>query len=187
MYYSVTKLYSLLFIFFVFSITAAAQKVFTKSANISFFSKTPIENIDAVNKSATCVMDLATGKMEFAVLIKGFQFDRSLMQEHFNENYMESSKFPKAVFKGQIDNYKTLDLTKTAKIPVIVSGQMTMHGVTNNIKTTGTVSTGGGKVTLDSSFDILLADYKIDIPALVKDQISKSIKITINAPLEALK
>lgn len=176
-------LLSLLF----FGNLASAQKYFTKSANISFFSKTPIENIDAINKSGTCVMDLASGKVEFAVLIKGFQFDRSLMQEHFNENYMESSKFPKSTFKGQIDDYRTIDASKTAKIPVSVIGQMTLHGITKTMKVNGTVSTGNGKIILDSTFDVLLVDYNIEVPALVRDQISKAIRITINAPLVVFK
>ena len=77
----------------------SGQKYFTKTGQISFNANTSIEKIEAINKSASCVMDVETGKIEFGVLVKGFQFEKALMQEHFNENYLESSKFPKATFK----------------------------------------------------------------------------------------
>ena len=96
----------------------SAQKYFTKTGQISFNANTSIEKIEAINKSASCVMDVETGKIEFGVLVKGFQFEKALMQEHFNENYLESSKFPKATFKGQIDNYKKIDTTKDIKVQI---------------------------------------------------------------------
>jgi hypothetical protein len=94
---------------------ANGQKYFTKTGTISFFSETPMEKIEAQTKSANCVLDASTGKLEFAVLIKSFQFEKALMQEHFNENYMESTKFPKSTFKGQLDNFSSIDLSKKSK------------------------------------------------------------------------
>ena len=81
---------------------STAQKYFSKTGQIYFVSDTPMEKIEATNKSSNCVLDMASGKLEFGVLIKGFQFEKALMQEHFNENYMESNKFPKSIFKGQV-------------------------------------------------------------------------------------
>ena len=91
------------YIFFMVVNVISGQKYFTKTGHISFYSDTPLEKIEGHNKSSNCVLDVATGKLEVATLVKGFQFEKALMQEHFNENYMESDKFPKAVFKGQID------------------------------------------------------------------------------------
>lgn len=165
----------------------SAQKYFTKTGHISFYSDTPLEKIEGHNKSSNCVLDVATGKLEVATLVKGFQFEKALMQEHFNENYMESDKFPKAVFKGQIDNYSKLDITKNGKVTVKVSGDLTMHGVTKKVTTDAMVSINSGKIIADASFNVLLADFNIKIPALVKDQIAKSLKIKVACTLEPLK
>ena len=97
--------------------SADAQKYFTRSGKISFYSDTPMEKIEAKNGSATSVLDTESGKMEFAVLIKGFQFAKSLMQDHFNENYMESSKYPKALFKGEISNIDDVDFGHDGQLP----------------------------------------------------------------------
>ncbi len=165
----------------------SAQKYFTKTGHISFYSDTPLEKIEGHNKSSNCVLDVATGKLEVATLVKGFQFEKALMQEHFNENYMESDKFPKAVFKGQIDNYSKLDISKNGKVTVKVSGDLTMHGVTKKVTTDAMVSINNGKIIADASFNVLLADFNIKIPALVKDQIAKSLKIKVACTLEPLK
>ncbi len=165
----------------------SAQKYFTKTGHISFYSDTPLEKIEGHNKSSNCVLDVATGKLEVATLVKGFQFEKALMQEHFNENYMESDKFPKAVFKGQIDNYSKLDISKNGKVTVKVSGDLTMHGVTKKVTTDAMVSINNGKIIADANFNVLLADFNIKIPALVKDQIAKSLKIKVACTLEPLK
>ncbi|MBK8054535.1 MAG: YceI family protein [Saprospiraceae bacterium] len=164
-----------------------AQKYFTKTGVISFHSDTPIEKIEAQNKSSNCVLDIASGKLEFAVLIKGFQFEKALMQEHFNENYMESNKFPKATFKGQIDNYSKIDPAKNGKTTVKVSGDLTIHGVTKKMTTDAVITVVNGKIDADAQFSILVVDYGIVIPALVKGQIAKSVKVMVDATLDLLK
>ncbi len=177
----------LTFLFVGYASVNAQTKYFTKTGHISFYSDTPIEKIEGHNKSSTCVLDMATGKIEFGALIKGFQFEKALMQEHFNENYMESTKFPKAIFKGQIDNYNTIDPSKNGKTNVKVSGKLTMHGVTKEVTTDGIITVNNGKVDADAQFNVLVADYNIAIPSLVKDQIAKSVKIKVDVTLEALK
>lgn len=164
-----------------------AQKYFTRTGNISFYSDTPIEKIEAHNKSANCVLDMSTGKLEFSVLIKGFQFEKALMQEHFNENYMESNTYPKAVFKGQIENFKKPDLTKNGKYPVSVTGELTMHGVTKNVTSEAILEVSGDALLAKSNFTVAVADYNISIPSLVKDKIAKTVKISVDAKLEPLK
>ena len=164
-----------------------AQKYFTKTGVTSFYSDTPIEKIEAQNKSSNCVFDISSGKIEFGVLVKGFQFEKALMQEHFNENYMESNKFPKATFKGQIDNYSKIDPSKNGKTTVKVSGDLTIHGMTKKITTDAAINIVNGKIDTDAQFNVLLADYNISVPALVKDQIAKSVKIKVDATLDLLK
>ncbi|MBC7885711.1 MAG: YceI family protein [Saprospiraceae bacterium] len=164
-----------------------AQKYFTKTGYISFYSDTPIEKIAGHNKSSSCVFDLSSGKLEFASLIKGFQFEKALMQEHFNENYMESTKFPKATFKGQIENYKPIDVTHNGKINVKVSGQLTIHGITKNISTEGVITVNNSKLNTYAEFNVLVADYGISIPSLVKDQIAKTVKVKVDASLDVIK
>lgn len=165
---------------------ANAQKYFTKNAHIGFFSDTPIEKIEAHNTSSNCVFDLATGRIEFSALIKGFQFERALMQEHFNENYLESDKFPKAVFKGQIDNYRKIDPAKNTKHIVRVSGDLTMHGVTKSLSTQAVIDVKDGNMKTSSEFQIAVADFQVEIPSLVKDQIAKNVKVKVEADLKPL-
>ena len=167
--------------------SAVAQKYFTKTGHISFYSDAKLEKIEGHNKSSNCVLDLSTGKLELATLVKGFQFEKALMQEHFNENYMESNKFPKATFKGQIEKYSVLDVSKNGKFPVKVSGDLTMHGVTKKITTEAIIQVVNGKLDADATFNVLLADYNIEIPALVKDQVAKSVKVKVDVTLEPLK
>lgn len=164
-----------------------AQKYFTREGKVSFFSDAKIEKIEAQNKTATSVYDAETGKLEFAVLIKGFQFEKALMQEHFNENYMESDKFPKATFKGNIGDFKSVNLSKDGVYPVKVKGQLTIHGVTKDVETEGKFTVKGGVITATSSFTVAIADYNIQIPAVVRDNIAKTVKIDISAPLQELK
>lgn len=117
--------------FLLLSVAAFSQKYFTKNGTVSFQAGTALEDIDATNKSAASVLDAATGQIEFAVLIKGFEFRRALMQEHFNENYMESNKYPKAVFKGKITNLQSISFQKPGSYPAAVSGVLEIHGVKN--------------------------------------------------------
>lgn len=174
-------------IVFCVSSVNAQDKFFTKSGKIIFSSKTSMENIEAHNKSATCVLDTKTGNLQFAVLMKGFEFEKALMQEHFNENYVESHKFPKAEFKGQIINNHEIDFSKDGSYPAKVKGKLTIHGESKDVETKGTVMVKAGKIVTDAGFEIELADYKIEVPKLVKDNISKTVNITIDCTLDPLK
>ena len=170
------------------SITGFAQeKYFTKTGKIDFFSKASLEDIEAKNKTVTAVLDSKTGAVQFAVQMKGFEFEKQLMQQHFNENYVESDKYPRAEFKGSITNNSEINYKKDGTYPAKVKGKMTIHGVTNDVETTGKVKVSGGKVEIESVFNLLLSDYKISIPAVVKDKISNSIRITVDCKLEPLK
>lgn len=164
-----------------------AQKYLTKTGTIKFVSKAPLETIEGVNKSVASLIDTKAGTLDFIVQIKSFVFDRQLLQEHFNENYMESTKFPKATFKGKIENINAVNFTKDGEYEAITSGKLTIHGITKDIKQKGKIIIKQGKAVLASSFNVLLADYNIAIPGAVKDKISKEVKIEINCTLEPIK
>ena len=117
------------------------QKYFTKNGKINFdaTSASSPEKIEGVNRTVTCVVDTKTGNIQFAVLMKGFEFERALMEEHFNENYVESDKFPKAEFKGTIDNNDKVNYTKDGTYTVKVKGKLTMHGETKDVETEGKI------------------------------------------------
>mgnify|MGYP001166952143 CR=1 FL=1 len=171
---------------FALQFSVQAQKYFTREGKVSFYSDAPMEKIEAHNTGATCVVDTENGKMEFAVLIKAFQFEKALMQEHFNENYMESGKYPKATFKGEIVNKDEVNFNKPGTYKAKVKGDMTIHGVTQPMEASGTITVGSGAVVISSEFEVQVADYKIAIPAVVKDNIAKVVKVTVSmncAPL----
>ena len=121
------------------TILKAQDKYYTKSGNINFYSKTPLEDIEAAHKSAVCVLDTKTGTLQFTVLIKGFEFENEEMQDHFNSDYLESDKYPKAEFKGHIINNSSINYTKPNSYPVNLKGQLTIHGVTKEVQTVGTM------------------------------------------------
>jgi polyisoprenoid-binding protein YceI len=159
----------------------SAQKYFSKTGKITFHSEAALEKIDATNSSASTVIDMSTGSMEWAVLIQGFQFEKALMQEHFNENYMESSIYPKAKFKGKIENVSSVNIGKDGTYPVNITGQLEMHGVTKTITVPATFTVRNGSITAKSTFKLLLEDYNIQIPKLIEDNVSKEVQVEIFA------
>ena len=172
---------------FIISLAVTAQvRYFTRDAKVSFSASTPLEKIEADNSKGTSVIDAATGQVEFAVLMKAFLFEKALMQEHFHENYVESDKYPKSMFKGTITNFKEVNLKKDGSYPVTVEGQLTLHGVTRDLKCSGTVTVRGGALSANVVFPITLADYNITIPSLVKDKVSKVVIVTLNADYAVL-
>jgi len=169
------------------SVSFGQGKFYTKTGKISFISKAPLEEIEGKNKTVTAVVDSKTGAMQFAVQMKGFEFEKQLMQQHFNENYVESDKYPKAEFKGTISNNSTINYSKDGTYPAKVKGKLTIHGVTKDVETTGALKIDGGKIDANSTFNVLISDYNIKIPAVVKDKVSNTIKITVDCDLEPLK
>lgn len=161
-----------------------AQNLITKNGKISFFSKTSMENIDAINNQAVSVLNSKNGDLAFSVLVSGFLFKKALMQEHFNEDYLESDKYPKATFKGNIADISKVNFSKDGNYSISVSGNLTIHGVTNKITVPGTISIKAGKVSASAVFNILLADYKISIPKIVESNISKSIGLKVDCNYE---
>ncbi|UOG74115.1 YceI family protein [Hymenobacter tibetensis] len=158
----------------------AQSKFLTRTGTISFFSATPIEDIEARSQMVGAAVDVQVGQVAFTVPMKSFQFPKSLMQEHFNENYVESEKYPRATFSGRLVNWTAAALPATGPQPVQVEGDLTIHGVTKHIRVPGTLEKQGNRLLVKSKFAVAPADYNIEIPALVRNQIAKSVDVTVN-------
>jgi len=176
-----TKVLMTAFIFLAFTLNA--QKFMTKNGYIGFYSHTPMEDIKGDNNQVASILDASTGELVFQVLMKSFKFEKTLMEEHFNENYVESEKFPKSTFKGKITNLSDVDFSKTGSYKVKVDGELSIHGVTQNVSTPGEIEITEGGVNARSQFIIHPEDYKIEIPAIVRENIAKEISVTIDVKL----
>ena len=170
----------------IFAVSAKAQTYVTKNGYIRFYSEAPVERIEAITRQVNVAMLPATGDFVFKVLMKSFLFEKALMQEHFNENYVESDKYPEATFLGKIINIREINFTKDGSYPAIVEGKLTIHGVTQVVKQTGTIEINKDIVSAKAKFTVLLADYKISVPNTVVNNISKTIEITVDATMTKL-
>lgn len=164
--------------------TANGQRYITKNGYIKFYSETPIETIEAHNQQVSSALDMSTGDFVFKVLMKSFSFEKALMQEHFNENYVESDKYPNATFQGKILDIENLDFTTGSELEVLVEGDLTMHGITQKIKEKGTFLVGEDKLSGTSVFMVKPADYDIKIPTPVVNNIAEEIEVTVQIELD---
>ena len=161
---------------FLFSTISFGQgKFLTKQGYTSFFSSSPAEDIKADNNQVLSIIDTSTGTIAISILMKSFMFEKSLMQEHFNENYVESDKYPKAIFKGQILDFKNI---KGNEQIVSIVGDITIHGVTKKIEAQGKINRTEGNISLTGDFPIKVADFGIKIPSVVVNNIAETIKVT---------
>lgn len=167
-------------LFWVF--IAKSQDVYTDpKMKISFFSETPIEDIDAHSAQGSGALNIKTKEIFATVRIKSFQFKKELMQEHFNEDYMESDKYPDGSFKGTIaDN---VDLTKEGTYTVKATGKLTLHGVSVDRTIPLTITVHGKQITVHSEFMVHIADHKITVPSIVTAHIAEDVKVTIDGTL----
>lgn len=158
----------------------AQEQYFTKSGHIDFYSHAPLEDIQADNNQVAAFLEVPSGKLTFAALMKSFEFEKALMQEHFNENYVESDEYPKAIFKGIITDFEKVDLSQKGEIEVSVVGKLTLHGVTKALSTKATLNIQKDKIVGKSVFIAKPEDFKIKIPNAVKNNIAKEIRVTVN-------
>lgn len=174
--------------FLLINVGYAQDKYFTKNGTIIFDATTSTspEKVSAINKSAACVLDTKTGNIQFSVLMQGFEFEQALMREHFHENYLESEKFPKSIFKGQISNSSAINYGKNGTYDVSVKGQMLMHGITKPLEAKGKLIVNNGKISVAANFSILLADYQVLVPRLVGDKVGKNATIKVDCVLQVL-
>jgi polyisoprenoid-binding protein YceI len=166
-----TVLFCLLFL----NISNAQDRFLTKNGAITFFSSAPMEDIKAENNQVLSIIDATSGKMAISILMKSFMFEKALMQEHFNENYVESDKFPKATFKGAILDFTNLKETISK---VEVKGIMNIHGKSKEITLSATMTKTPKAILLEGDFDLKVADFDIKIPTVVAKNIAKTIKVS---------
>ncbi len=165
----------LLIISMLFSYGSIGQLYSTQNGETNFFSETPVENISASNKTVGAFINTATKEIVASMKMSAFDFPNKLMQEHFNENYMESSKFPTGVFKGKI--LESIDFTKNGTYDVTAKGQLTIHGVTQPRDLIGKLTIENQKISLICNFEIKLVDHKIEVPTLVFAKIAEVISV----------
>jgi polyisoprenoid-binding protein YceI len=166
----------------------AQERYFTKTAYLSFLSETLIENIFAETNDASSFLDIKTGDVVFSVAITSFQFKSKLMQEHFNENYLESGKFPKATFSGKLENFSGFDINSKNPQSIVVKGKMNIHGTDQEV-TANVILTvaGSGKISATSTFILKPEEYHIKIPSAVGMKIAKEVTISVKANYEPYK
>ena len=179
------KYLSILLLVWLTAPQAGQDLYICKNAKINIFSSAPIEDIEANSSSAVSVYNTSTGELEFSLPIRSLHFQKALMEEHFNENYMESDKFPKATFKGKVQ--QAPDVTKDGTYPVTVAGDLQVHGVTQNRTIKGEIKVTGGVITMTSEFFVKCADHHIDIPAIVFHHIAENIRVRVSATYNAYK
>jgi len=153
-----------------------SQRYITESGDITFFSEAPLEDIRAINSEVSSLFDSGNGEIVYSVQIKGFLFKKSLMQQHFNENYMESDKFPKAIFKGVISGFQN----KPGRQEVRAIGELTIHGVTNSVDVPGYIEISAEQVIVSAVFEVMVADYEIEIPSILFSKIAEVVEVTVN-------
>lgn len=156
-----------------------------KNAKVTLYSEAPIENIEATTTTGVSVYNAVTGELDFSININSFKFPKALMQEHFNSDYMESDKYPRATFKGKIN--EKIDVSKDGTYPVTVTGDLSVHNVTQHRTIPGKVNVKGGVISMTSEFMVNCADHHIEIPRLVFHNIAESLKITVSATYVASK
>jgi hypothetical protein len=162
-----------------------AQKYLSRNGFVGFYSKTSLEDIIAENNQAFAVIDTATHQIAFALLVRGFIFRKELMQEHFNENYAESEKFPKTEFNGTYTCSRSMN--KEGIYPIIVKGNLTLHGVTKSIEEPATLEIKSGSILGNSSFKLKPEDFDMTIPSIVRDKIAREMDVKIRVTWSTLK
>lgn len=167
----------------VMGLSSQAQKYITKNGHIYFHSEAPLETIEAHNKQVNAAIDASTGDFVFKVLMNAFVFEKALMQEHFNENYVESEKYPNGTFKGKIVNLSEIDFSKPGKYPATVAGEMTIHGITQKVEEKGMLEISKEEIHATSKFMLKIADYNISIPGAVAGKIADEIEINVDLKL----
>jgi hypothetical protein len=163
--------------YFLLATQSTAQLFITRTGFVSFYSKTPLEDILAKNQQLFAVINTEKKELAFMVLMKGFEFKKELMQTHFNDNYVESDKYPKATFNGSYTG--EVDMKNGAASPVKVKGGLTLHGVTKQVELPATLQFTKGVLTGTAVFNVSPEDYNISIPLLVRNKIAKQVQVEI--------
>jgi polyisoprenoid-binding protein YceI len=165
------------------SITASAQKLVSSTTHFKFFSTTPAEDIQANNYKAVGTIETTTGDIVFSVPMQSFEFEKALMQEHFNsKKFLNTKANPKAKLVGKITDLSKVDFTKDGSYLVAITGDLSINGVTNLVKEKATITVKDGKVSLSSKLNVTLNDYKIAFKSgKPSTNIAKTVEVTVEA------
>jgi len=174
---------SIIFLLFFMCIHTFSQTYISRNGVVRFYSEAPLENIEAVNRQVSCVLDAQTGEIAFRVVIRSFMFDKALMQEHFNDNFMESQKYPNATFEGKIQNVDIIDFSKDGVYDVISDGKLTIKDVTKAVTAKGSITIKGNSITGISQFKVRPADYNIRIPSRYMRNIAEILDVFVDVTL----
>ncbi len=159
------------------------QKYSTRAGVVKFEASVPsFEEVKAESKTASAALEASGGDLAVLALVKGFRFKVALMEEHFNESYVESDKYPKASFKGKIDGFDAAKLTAEGKTYTL-TGDLTLHGKTKKITDTAKISKQGDKIVIVGEFEVNAADFDIKIPSMVSKKVSEKVKVGYNLSL----
>lgn len=172
-------LFFLLSFFFVLGLFSQTKKI-TKTGEIHFEASVPsFEEVAATNKTTTVVLNTETGEIAALALIKGFRFKIALMEEHFNENYMESNRYPKATFKGKIYGLDISSLSENTK-DYSIKGILDIHGKSKEITIPAKIKKNGEGIIIASNFTVNSDDFNIQIPKVVNKKVSKKVNINLD-------
>jgi polyisoprenoid-binding protein YceI len=171
---------------FLFQATAQSKYI-DRSGKASFFSSAPMEDIEAHNNQAVSILDIKSGEIVASMLMRSFNFRKALMEEHFNENYIESNKYPKATFKGNVANIQQLDVSKNGKYTMDLTGEITLHGVTQKINVKADAVVDNGTIKAKAVFPLVVKDFEIEVPRLVRDNIAKEVEVTVSFNYQPMK
>lgn len=164
---------------FVLALTGVrAQTLISRAVTTSFFSTTPIEDIEAISKTGASALNTQTGDILVKISNTSFDFKKKLMQEHFNENYIESDKYPVSMFKGRLIG--SVDYTKTGTYQVSAKGDLTIHGVTKSYEVPVKIMVANNGVNATTSFWVQMEDHKIKIPRIVIKNIAEAVEVKIS-------
>lgn len=178
------KKFYILIALFIFSIGFAQDKILTKNGKITFEASVPsFEEVKAKNEGVTCIINTKTGEIASLTMVKGFRFKVALMEEHFNENYIESDKYPKTTFKGKIEGFDYSKITKEGK-SYTIKGKLELHGKSKDITINATIKKSADGVSLVSNFTLNTDDFGIDIPSVVSKKVSKKVNVTLDFNLK---
>ena len=155
------------------------QQYFSRTGMVGFYASTPLEDIKAENNQVYVVIDVEKKQLAFSSLLKGFIFPKELMQEHFNENYVESDKYPKATFTGTFTG--EVNVHKEGSYTVQVKGQLSLHNVVKPVEVPATLEVKGGNLVAITEFMVKPEDFQITIPSVVRNKIAKEVTIKVNA------
>ena len=175
------KIITLLFV--LYSVCSFSQKYISRNGSVQFNASTPLEIINPINNHVSSVFNSENGEIVFQMNMISFKFEKALMETHFNEKYVESEKYPKSIFTGKIKNWNS-DFLDGKNHNVIAIGRITIHGIEKEIEVKGSIQKNNKNITINSDFELIISDFDIKIPKLVRDKISKKVKVEVNINLK---